>query len=91
LDGSEDNTVVLSGADDLQVLVPLSGFGGNAASTYVYLYSEFGRAADGFEEWSIRAPPDAEVPPPSIPQPGTLILTGAGLAGVGSFGRRRLV
>lgn len=85
LDGVVDHTVVLttinagSGEADLQVLVPIDV--ADPTSSYVYLYAEFDRVGDGFEEWSIRT--DGAVPNPPLPEPGTALLLGAGLLALG--------
>jgi len=67
LDGAGDVTVKLnyrlnagSGAGDAYVLIPDEAFAGQAANSYVYLYSKFGgtwAGNAGFEEWAVRTTP----------------------------------
>lgn len=66
LDSATDYTVILnarlnsgSGSGDMVLLVPSSAFAGVDPSSYVYLFSKMGGAADatangGFEEWAVR-------------------------------------
>jgi hypothetical protein len=98
LDGVTDQDVYLdynlaagSGHDDVQVLIPTSFFAGASASDQIYFYSKFGATAgmiadadftsgDGFEEWHAllgQAPP-----PPSLPEPSTVMILGTGLLGL---------
>ena len=65
-----------SGSGDLFMYVPVSAFG---AGDFVYLYSAFGvhdNNNDGFEEWAVRAPEGT-----LVPEPATLLLFGAAIAG----------
>jgi hypothetical protein len=66
LDVSKDSWVKLdydlgsgSGRGDMEMLVPVSFFGGSSPNTFVYLFSRFGdnfSSGDGFEEWSVVIP-----------------------------------
>ena len=83
LDLGDDNWLTLdyslnagSGSGDLFMYVPTSVFG---AGSFVYLYSVFGENEnnnDGFEEWAVRAPEGT-----LVPEPATLLLFGAAIAG----------
>lgn len=92
MDGPQDATVYLNGGnlspgnggDDMQVLIPKSAFLGVDPNKYLYLYSKFGAtsgmAADAnfdanasFEEWR------AQLAPPSVAEPTTMMLLGGGL------------
>jgi PEP-CTERM motif-containing protein len=97
LDGGGNNQTVYldynlaagSGHDDFQVLIPTSFFAGASSTDQVYFYSAFGEttgmaadfsSADGFEEWHAllgQAPP-----PPSLPEPSTVMILGTGLLGL---------
>jgi hypothetical protein len=80
-----------SGSGDMFAYLPydlLSSY----TNKYLYLFSEFGASGDslatndGFEEW---ARVDGEPPASSVPEPTTLLLLGAGLAGSAFMRRRR--
>jgi hypothetical protein len=91
-----------SGRADMEFLVPVSNFAGVAQTDFVYLYSMFGSGginpanlppgnygnSDGFEEWSLGR--SNAGPPPTIPEPTSLVLLGTGLAGVAFAARKRL-
>ena len=85
-----------SGSGDMFFYVPVSLFAGSLPDDYVYFYSLFGgmNPSDaGFEEWAML---QADVigggggegggeggggnPPPVVPEPGTMLLMGTGLA-----------
>jgi hypothetical protein len=90
---------------DLSLLLPVSRFGAalaNPSGNYVYLYSSFGAVGgiyaenDGPEEWQYRTcstetacvtPRD---PPPTIPEPASVVLVGLGLLALRTI-RRRMV
>jgi len=74
-----------SGSGDMFFYVPVSLFAGTMSSEFVYFYSLFGNAdaSDaGFEEWSLNQP----VAMTPVPEPGSMLLLGSGLA----FAVRRL-
>ena len=97
-----DTTVLLnynlnpgSGGGDMFLYVPVSLFAGAMPEHYVYFYSLFGNMNNsdaGFEEWAMLqnlGGPGGEGggnQPPVIPEPGTMLLMGTGLA----FAARRL-
>lgn len=95
LDKNGDNYVKMnyslntgSGSGDVRVLIPDALFTLNDVDNpAVYLFSGFGAnygANDGFEEWWIGK---AENQP--VPEPGTMILLGAGFLGLAIYGKRR--
>lgn len=77
-----------SGTGDMTMFVPVSLFDGYSASSYLYLFTEFGLQAGmkqddigeqaGFEEWAA-----------CIPEPGTSLLVGLGLVSLTAVMRRR--
>lgn len=85
---------------DVGILIPNSVFVGKSAVDYVTVFASFGNTAgygsnDGFEEFSTKicigtngcgGGPGG--PPNAIPVPGTLLLLGLGLFGVGVARRR---
>jgi hypothetical protein len=81
-----------SGQGDMFLYLPTSLFANAPAGSFVYLYSHFGAAGsnytnnDGFEEWFVRT--STPLPPPAVPEPGTLALLGSGLA-IAARGLRR--
>lgn len=95
LDGNGDNFVKMnydlntgSGSGDVAVYIPDALFTlAGVDNPAVYLFSGFGanfEANDGFEEWWIGK---AENQP--VPEPGTMILLGAGFLGLAIYGKRR--
>jgi PEP-CTERM motif-containing protein len=90
-----------SGRADMEFLVLASAFAGTLPGDTVYLYSSFGAlgvnpsglpagnygTSDGFEEWA-KGRSNAG-PPPTIPEPTTLVLLGTGLMGLGLAARRK--
>jgi hypothetical protein len=86
-----------SGREDLTALIPTSVFDGRGTDQkYMYLYSNFGRPNTedaGFEEWAYIGKEErgdfGDFPTSVVPEPGTLLLLGTGLIGIGGVARRR--
>jgi len=105
LDGTIDQDVYMdydlaagSGHDDVQVLIPTSFFAGASASDQFFFFSKFGDTAgmiadadftsgDGFEEW--HALLGTTPPPPSLPEPSTVMILGTGLLGLAATRMRK--
>lgn len=73
-----------SGQGDLSVFVPTDSFGSYGDDWNFVLYTEYMYVNDGFEEWSFRDAPGTQVS-----EPGSLVVFGFGLAGLGFYRRRR--
>lgn len=77
-----------SGWDDMTVLLPEEIFSGAQQHPYFYLYSKFGvnySSDAGFEEWAADPRPGTS----EVPEPGTMVLVGAGLVGFVIYRRRK--
>jgi hypothetical protein len=94
LDDGADHTIFVnanfkgSGRGEMQMLLPVDYATGDA-SQYLYFYSEYSYAGDGFEEWGLRVEGSPTVPPSSVPEPQSLLLVLAGLGGLAFQARRR--
>jgi len=75
-----------SGSGDVFFYVKKSLFGSDLTK-YVYLYSDFSQANDGFEEWA--ASTGTPGVPFGVPEPSTVALALAGLGTLGLAGLRR--
>lgn len=69
-----------SGSGDMFFYVPVSLFAGTLPTDYVYFYSLFSNSDAGFEEWALLQSTGGGGQPPVIPEPGTMLLMGTGLA-----------
>ena len=94
-----------SGRADMELRVPVSLFAAYPTTYYVYLYSKFGvlgtlavgnpyglpagvySQSDGFEEWALGL--SNGEPPETVPEPGSMLLLGLGLAAAARHVRRR--
>jgi len=80
-----------SGTADMFIYVADNVFNGQADSSKVTLFSQFGNppgtlgANDGFEEWKLRT----GVAAPAVPEPSTLAIAGLGALGFAGYGLRR--
>lgn len=78
-----------SGAGDMFLYVPNADFSSNA--TNVIFYTQFGQPPgafatnDGFEEWAVLEAG------PVVPEPGSLVLLGTGLAALGLIKRKQIL
>lgn len=103
LDGAGDVTVKMnyrlnagSGDGDAYVLIPDAAFAGQAANSYVYLYSKFGgtwTGNAGFEEWAVRTTPPTGNPVGAASLSGYVYLDTdvGGTRGEGELGIRGVV
>ncbi|MEN8181531.1 MAG: PEP-CTERM sorting domain-containing protein [Myxococcota bacterium] len=93
LDDGDDHTILLnanfngSGRGEVQFLLPTTSVGGDPGD-FLYFYSEYSLAGDGFEEWGLRVGGAVPPPAPAVPEPQTLLLMIAGLAGLTYQARR---
>lgn len=87
-----------SGIGDMVAYIPNAAFGGAGASTYVYLYSQFGATMvgptnltsdAGFEEWWVKSPIQPPTFTSAVPEPTSLILLASGLLAVGRGLKRK--
>lgn len=81
---------------DLYVYIPTTSFATlDSTKPYLYLYSSFGAytetgrtdftSSDGPEEWRAQVGPNSHL----LPEPGTLLLLGLGMLGLGIVSRRK--
>lgn len=80
---------------DIQVFIPKSNFGSFSGSDYLYLYTALGNSTFGGKSWKSEDGPEewaallGGTPPPSVPEPATMLLLGSGMLGVVPFVRRK--
>ena len=72
-----------SGNGDMRVFVPKSELGAWDPTDNFLFYTEYIYVNDGFEEWAFRDAPGL------VSEPGSLVIFGFGLAGLGFYRRRR--
>jgi hypothetical protein len=109
LDSNADNKIILgdlnsgNGRMDYLWYIPAASFVGDPNTTFVYFYSSYKRAGDGFDEWGTckdkdtgapvpcagRAGVPIDPPPVPTPEPSSIILLGSGLLALARATRKK--